>query len=540
MASSDGTRWNFADMWEAVAARQPDAPALVHGGETTSWGDLARRAGAIGTALIVAGLPHQAKVALYLANGPEYLEALFGTFTAGLVPVNTNYRYTESELAYLWRNADAEAVVFHGRFADQCATLRPDLPAVRVWIWVDDGTNPCPEWAWPYDEVVAGPAGDVRPWSRSGDDLFLIYTGGTTGRPKGVMWPQHSLFRSIERGYGTPLEPADPDALLDRLRLPGQRVVVAAPLMHGTACFFAMSRLTHGGCVITVPGAFDPVLLLDTLEAERAKGVCIVGDAFGRPIAAALASEPGRWDLTALRLIFSSGVMFSPECKAALLARAPRAVVADSLGSSESGGLGVSTTAPGERSTSGGFRVGPTTRVVDDDGRDVAPGSGEAGRLAVSGDIPVGYHGDPEKTAATFLRIDGITHVVAGDWAEVGTDGTIRLLGRGSACINTGGEKVFPEEVEEAIKRTPGVRDAVVVGLPDDRFGEVITAVIEPDPGHEVDRDAVDARVRADLAGYKAPRHLVVVRSIGRAANGKADHPRLRQVAAEAVGIPLA
>jgi acyl-CoA synthetase (AMP-forming)/AMP-acid ligase II len=469
------------------------------------------------------------------------VEALFATFKASLVPVNTNYRYTDAELAYLWRNADAEAVVFHGRFADRCAALRPDLPEVRAWIWVDDGSGPCPEWAWPYEEVASGdPGRGLRPWTRTGDDLFLLYTGGTTGSPKGVMWPQHSLFRSIERGHGTPLEPADAQVHADRLRLPGQRVVAAAPLMHGTACFFAMSRLTHGGCIVTLPGStFDPVALLDTLEAEQAKGVCIVGDAFGRPIAAALAAEPGRWDLSALRVIFSSGVMFSPECKAALLVHAPRAVVADSLGSSESGGLAVETTAAGERSRSGGFRIGPTTRVVDDDGRDVVPGSGQAGRMAISGDIPIGYYGDPEKTAATFLDLDGVVHVVAGDYAEVEVDGTIRLLGRGSVCINTGGEKVFPEEVEEAVKRTAGVRDAVVVGLPDDRFGEVVTAVVEPEPGATVDRAAIDARVRADLAGYKAPRHLVVVPTIGRAPNGKADYRRLRREAAAAVGVPL-
>lgn len=531
--------WNFADMWEAVAARQPDAPALVHDGHVRTWGELDRRATALGSALIVAGLPQQAKVALYLTNGTEYLETLFATLKAGLVPVNTNYRYTEAELGYLWSNADAEAVVFHGRFADQCDALRRDLPLVRAWIWVDDGSGPCPDWAWPYETVVAGGTdAGLRPWSRTGDDLFLLYTGGTTGQPKGVMWPQHRLFRSIEGGYGTPLEPADPDALLDTLRLPGQKVVVAAPLMHGTACFFAMSRLTHGGCIVTLPGGtFDPVRLLDVVEAERAKGLCIVGDAFGRPIAAALDAEPGRWDLSGLRLIFSSGVMFSPECKAALLAHAPRAVVADSLGSSESGGLAVETTAPGETSTSGGFRVGPTTRVVDDDGRDVVPGSGRSGRLAISGDIPIGYYGDPEKTASTFLEIDGVVHVVAGDHAEVGADGTIRLLGRGSVCINTGGEKVFPEEVEEAVKRTPGVRDAVVVGLPDARFGEVIVAVVEAEPGREVDDDEVDARVRADLAGYKAPRHLVVVPSIDRAPNGKADYRRLRQHAADALGV---
>jgi fatty-acyl-CoA synthase len=276
---------------------------------------------------------------------------------------------------------------------------------------------------------------------------------------------------------------------------------------------------------------FDPASLLDTIVDDRVKGLCIVGDAFGRPIVHALDAEPDRWDLGGLRVIFSSGVMLSPETKADLLGHAPRAMIVDSLGSSESGGLGRSLTAQGEDARGAAFKVGPTTRVVGEDGRDVVPGSGQQGRLAVRGRIPVGYYGDPVKTAETFLEIDGVVHVVAGDWAKVAADGSIQLLGRGSVCINTGGEKVFPEEVEEAVKRTTGVRDCVVVGVPDERFGEVVTAMVEADPGRDVDATAIATEVRQTLAAYKAPRHILAVDSIGRAANGKADYSRLRDEA---------
>ena len=326
----------------------------------------------------------------------------------------------------------------------------------------------------PYEEAATRrPGRTTAPWGRSGSDLYLLYTGGTTGHPKGVMWPQDTLFRMLEE-LNNRKPDETPDAAAHAAE-PGRSRARACcprpPLMHGTAMWFAMPALSQGGCVVTLSDrGFDPARLLDTIVDERVRGLCIVGDAFARPIADALDAEPDRWDLSGLRVLFSSGVMFSAATKARILAHAPSCILVDSLGSSESGGLGrtLSTADDGQgRGATAAFKIGPTTRVVDDDGADVVPGSGERGRIAVRGHIPIGYYGDPVKTAETFLTIDGVVHVVAGDWAEVDEDGTIRLLGRGSVCINTGGEKVYPEEVEEAIKAQPGVRDAVVVGVPE-------------------------------------------------------------------------
>jgi fatty-acyl-CoA synthase len=537
-----GVGWNYADVWEAAAERFPDAVAQVGAGRVTMWRELDQRADGIAAALLEAGLARQAKVAQYLYNDPAYLESVHACFKAALVPVNTNYRYTGDELAYLWDNADVEAVVFHADLVERCDELRHKLADIRLWLWVDDGTDAtCPDWAVPYEEVASTANERIRPsWGRSGDDLLLLYTGGTTGHPKGVMWPQDTLFHMLEGLNGRkPAADADATARAEALKKPGPRVLPAAPLMHGTALWFAMPALAQGGSVVTqADRKFDATRLLDTVVDDEVKGLGIVGDAFARPLVHALDAEPDRWDLSGLRVIFSSGVMFSPEAKAGFLKHAPQAVIVDSLGSSESGGLGRTQTRAGETSTtaSAAFRTGPTTRVIGEDGTDVVPGSGQKGRLATTGHIPLGYYGDPVKTAETFVQLDGTTYVVAGDWATVDTDGTIKLLGRGSVSINTGGEKVYPEEVEEALKRAAGVRDAVVVGIPDERFGEVIAAVVEPEPGATLVPADLQAEVKRTLAAYKAPRHILVVESIGRAPNGKADYARLRQAAEDQLG----
>ena len=544
-ASTVGT-WTWADLWEAVADRWPDEPAQRSAGRTFTWAQFDRRADGVARALLDAGLGPHAKVSQLLFNGPEYLEIHLACSKAGFVPVNANYRYTGGELHYLWDNADVEAVVFHGDLTDRCDEVRASLPDIRVWLWVDAGDGgTCPDWAAPY-EAVAGdpPAERVRPASgrRDGDELLLLYTGGTTGHPKGVMWPQDTLIRMLEDlNAEAPADDDTPRAWVERLAKPGPTVLPAAPLMHGTALWYALPVLSRGGCVVTLPHRrLDVPALLDAIVDEQAKGICIVGEAFARPILDAAAAEPDRWDLSGLRVIFSSGAMMRTETKEALLRLAPRAMVIDSLGSSESGALARSRSSADEGvGATGSFRVALGTRVVDDDGIDVVPGSGQVGRLAIAGRIPVGYYGDEAKTAETFLTIDGRVHVVAGDQAEVLADGTVKLLGRGSLCINTGGEKVFPEEVEEALKADPAVQDAVVVGLPDDRFGESVAALIEPRPGASVDPGALADTVRAQLAGYKVPRRFITVDSMGRAANGKADYRRLRQLAADDAGIAL-
>jgi fatty-acyl-CoA synthase len=539
MSSELSSGWNYATVWETVADAAPRAVAQRHGERRVSWGEFDARADGIAAALLHAGLRHQDKVALYLYNGPEYLQSAFGCMKVGLVPVNTNYRYQQDELHYLWDNADAAAVIFHGAFAATVEAVRARCAKVRLWLHVDDGSGACPPWAQPYEATALFRPGRAEaPWGRSGDDQILIYTGGTTGRPRGVMWRQHDLYVASN----TAGDPAQADLGHVRRRMaeavaagtPAPIGLPAAPLMHGTAYVFASSILTRGGCVATLEARqFDVAELLDTVQAAPVTDLCIVGDAFGRPIVDALDAQPQRWDLSALKAVSSSGMMWSQACKDRLIAHAPAAVLVDFLNSSEASGMGRSVSSKGRSGGPARFKLGRTAVVIDADDRPVAPGSGIAGRVAVRGNVPLGYYGDPVKTAATFPVIDGVRHAVPGDFATVEADGSITLLGRGSVSINTGGEKVFPEEVEECIKLMPLVRDAVVVGVPDDRFGETVAAVVEAVPGARVDAAAIVAHVRERLARYKTPRHVVPVESIGRGPNGKADYQALRRLAAQ-------
>ena len=526
------TGWNLADLWEVAADALPGAPAVVQGGRVTSWATFDQRADGVAAWLLSLGVQEQDKVAQYLYNGPEYLESLFAAYKAGLVPVNTNYRYGDEELRYLWDNADAVAVVFHGGFADRLEAIVPSMPKVRGWLWVDDGSGSCPEWAVPYERVAAdAPGRQVGPWGRSGDHLYLLYTGGTTGMPKGVMWRQDDLVMVIGAQLGGGL-PEHPDLDLVRsMRVgPGPVLLPACPLMHGTGALTAMGALVQGGCVALLDGrAFDAVELLDTIEREGVNAIAIVGDAFAKPILRALDADPSRWDLSSLLGITSSGVMWSEETKAGLLRHHPSMLLLDAFSSSEALGMGVSISGGDGAARTATFQLGPDAIVVTDDGRLVAPGSGETGMVGVGGRVPLGYYKDEEKSAKTFRVIDGRRYSIPGDYATVEADGTIHLLGRGSVCINTGGEKVFPEEVEEVLKRHPAVLDAVVVGVPDERWGEAITALVEPAPGQVIDDAELIGAVKSALAPYKAPKRILSVDSVERAPNGKVDYKRCRE-----------
>ena len=528
--------WNFADIWEVVAEEQPAAQALVHGDLHRTWADFDRRADGLARHLLDAGLERQQAVAQYVYNGPEYLESMFAAFKAALVPVNTNYRYTSDELLYLWDNADAGAVVFHGAFADTIEPIRDRLPKVKAWLWVDDGEGPCPEWATPYEDAASTETERVVPdWGRTGDDLNMLYTGGTTGMPKGVMWRQDDLAVKLTATLGNPL--AD-DGTVEDLRgtfgEPGPVFLPACPQMHGTGNFPGLSTLTGGGSVVTLcERTFDTTELLDTIEREGVTNMAIVGDAFAKPILRALDAEPDRWDLSSLVAIVSSGVMWSKESKQGLLRHHPGMLLLDAFSSSEALGMGSSVSGAGQAAETAKFELSPEAIVIDDLNRRVEPGSGEIGRLAVGGRQPLGYYKDPDKTAATFLAIEGGRYSCPGDFATVEADGTITLLGRGSVCINTGGEKVFPEEVEEALKTHPSVLDAVVVGIPDEKFGEAVTGVVQPRDGATVDEGAIIAHVRETLAAYKSPKRIMTVDTIGRAANGKVDYKRLKAEATE-------
>ena len=537
--------WMFADVYEAIAARTPDNPCQYFGDTVYTWREFNRRCNGLAADMIGAGLTHQSKVAAYLYNGPEYLETYVAAFKGGFAPVNTNYRYGAEEITYLFDNADAEAVVFHASFVPLVESVRGNLPKVRRWYCVDDGTNPVPSWAVDYASVVAnGADGSVKgPWGRSPDDLLLLYTGGTTGMPKGVMWRQDDLFNVIGAGGNAILQvppAADVDEIVSRLdpSKPGLVLMSACPLMHGTGQFSSLISLNMGGSVVTLPSRhLDIDEMLSTIERRRANSLIIVGQAFAGPLLENLEANPGAHDLSSLIMISSSGVMWSRENKQGLLKHIPQVVLFDSFGSSEAVGMGGSASVAGAEVETAKFMLGPSVAVFTEDGRRVVPGSGERGLVAVGGFIPVGYYKDEVKSAQTFRTFEGQRWSVPGDWAEVNTDGTLVLLGRGSVCINTGGEKVFPEEVEETLKKHPSVRDAVAVGIPDNRFGETICAVVEATPGATPDLPTLADHVKSHLAPYKAPRNLVIVDSIGRAPNGKVDYKRLKAVAFERLGV---
>jgi 3-oxocholest-4-en-26-oate---CoA ligase len=525
------TAWNFADLFETVAIAQPDAVAIHQGDVDVRYGQLLGRVDALGAGLVAHGAGLQDKVAVYLYNCPQSVETTMAALHARLVPVNTNYRYGDDELAYLWDNADCIAVVFHGSFTDRVERLRDRCPNVHTWVHVDDATSPCPTWAIPY-ESLAKPSGALALVERSGDDLLLLYTGGTTGMPKGVMWTQDALFRRLNPGG---VRRYDLDATLDEVATkvteegPGTRMLPACPLMHGTGLFSAIESLAEGGTIVLLASRhYDADEFADTIEATATELAVLVGDPFARPLLEALQRRaPER--IATLRAIISSGAMWSEEVKHGLLAINPSMLLIDAFSSSEALGMGTSVSVADAESATARFALGNGVRVLDEDGRDVAPGSGVAGRLALPGVLPLGYYKDDAKTDATFKTIDGTRYSVPGDWATVDADGAIQLLGRGSQCINTAGEKVFPEEVEEALKTHATVRDACVLGVPDPRYGEVVMAVVEPADGVEPDEATLIDHVRGLLAHYKAPRRVRVVATIGRTPSGKMDYARHRE-----------
>ena len=537
------TDWNYADVWETVADVQPEAVAVTQGDRNITWAEFERGADGVAQFLLDLGAVRQDKVALYLYNSPEYLQATFAAVKAGLVPVNTNYRYGDDELSYLWENADAIAVVFHGAFADRIEGILDRVPGVKGWLWVDDGSGPCPDWATPYEDAAKSAIGRVRgPWGRSGDDLIMLYTGGTTGMPKGVMWRQDDLFARL---IDSSVRHYPVDGGLEAVRAAveanpgGVTILPACPLMHGTGNFPSNTVLAEGGRVCLLESRrYDPVELLDTIEREKVNALVFVGDPFARPLLAALDEHPGRWDLSSLMMIISSGAMWSEPVKEGLLAHHAGMLLVDAFSSSEALGMGVSVSASGAAAKTASFTLGPDVKVLSEDGRPVEPGSDEVGVLALGGRNPIGYYKDEEKSDRTFKEIDGVRYSIPGDYAQVDADGTIHLLGRGSVCINSGGEKIFPEEVEEALKTHEAVRDAVVVGLPHPTYGEQIVAVVEVADGAPVPAEAeMIAHVKDRLASYKAPRRVRVVTTIGRAPNGKVDYKRHRAESIEELEV---
>lgn len=543
--TDDTTVWTYATIWESIAAAQPDAAAFIQGDDELSWAEFDRQADALAAWLVAAGLGQRATIAAYMPNRPEYMTSYFAGFKASLTPININYRYTSGELQYLIDNADAEAVIFDVQYAPVIEEVRATLGRVKRWVAVGTAGD-CPDWAVPWAEVIAETP-EVRPyvapWGRSNDDMLMIYTGGTTGMPKGVMWRLSDLIAKGDYGaiplLGVPRldkpEDAGPRAVAAPIK---SRSLIAPPLMHGTGMLTAMVALVAGGTVLLLPlTKFSPELLLDIAEQHKATRMTIVGEPFARPILDALDAEPDRWDVSGMLLITSSGAMWTRETKLGLIRHMPQVNLIDAYSSSEALGMGMSiTNAQGETQTAR-FEIGETCVVFTEDHRRVAPGSGEKGLLAVGGINPIGYYKDAEKTAKTFPEIEGQRWCIPGDWAIVNKDGSLEILGRGSQCINTGGEKVFPEEVEEALRRHDAVNDVAVTGLPDPRWGERICAVVELRSGADNPGDTALADwVRGQLADYKTPRDFVFVASVGRAPNGKLDYAAVKAVAIEALG----
>ena len=534
--------FHFATAWELISDLRGDAPALTCDGKTRSWREYDNRAARIAGLLDSHGLGPGAKAGLYVHNSNEYIEAQYGIFKIRGCPVNVNYRYKDEELVYLLDNADAEALFFQGCYAPMVAGIRERLPKIKLYVQIDDGTEPLLEGCVDFESSLNA-AKPMPRIERAMDDLYMLYTGGTTGMPKGVMYNNGEFcyfmaaaFLSQAQEMEAPASVEDIPRLVEHVVASGAvpRSLTACPLMHGTGMWLGcMIPLLAGGSVVTIPTlGLDPDLIWSTVAREKVTDMAIVGDAFAKPLLAALdqAKADGRpYDLGSLRQIISSGVMWSADVKNGLLGHHDMTLM-DAMGSSE-GSMGSSVATREQRPDTAKFEMGEGVKVITDDGREVVAGSGEIGKLATSGLVPIGYYKDPVKSAETFREFEGVRYSFPGDYATIEADGTIALLGRGSVCINTAGEKVFPEEVEEAVKRHPEIYDCLVVGVPDERFGERVVAVASARGNSEPGEEGVIAFTREHLAGYKLPKHVLFVPEVKRAANGKADYKWAKQTA---------
>jgi acyl-CoA synthetase (AMP-forming)/AMP-acid ligase II len=533
---------SFGTVWEAVARHLPDAVAICEPGRDYGYAEFEDRSARLAAALASAGVGPGDKVACYLYNSAAYLETVFAAFKIGAVPVNANYRYTGDELSALLADADAAALVFSGELAANVAHAARSLPLLR--LLVRKGPEPAGAGAGPdapeLDELLA--ASPPRPAEpRPGSDQLFMYTGGTTGRPKGVIWRHADLMRSMTvpvfRAFGGPWLPDSPDdagVIAATVRTAGNSPVVlpVVPLMHATGLFNAMGSMLLGGrVVIARGGGLDPRHIWETVGAKGVRTLVVAGNAVCQPLVDELsaAERSGRpHDLRSLVSVVSSGTALSDRLKRALHERAS-VTITDAIASSEGGPFAVATTTAVE-DLPARFYPAAATRVLAADGAQVAPGSGQAGVLAFGGPIPDGYYKDSAKTTATFRVIDGIRYTMPGDLAQIEPDGAIRFLGRGSGVINTGGEKVHPQEVEDALLAHPDVTDAAVVGVPDETWGERVVAVVATASSSLTSEELQDL-VRLGLAGYKVPRRVVLLPRLPRTPTGKLETAEVRRIA---------
>ena len=533
---------DFASVWETISDIIPDNDALICGEEVVSWKEYDLRSSKIATALSEAGLSSNSKAGLYLNNSNEYLICQNAIFKVGGCPINVNYRYVEEELIYLLENSDSEAVFYHACYGERIKRISNSLPNIKVWIEISDGTksqfNDCLH----YENLIA----EMNPMDRIYRDpetIYMLYTGGTTGMPKGVMYKQGEfliyLFRTLKAmGYDVP---EDLNNLTERIKEQDKdnnfiKSLVGCPLMHGTGMWLgAFLPLNLGGTVITTPNlGFDANQLWSQVEDKGVTNIVIVGDAFAKPMLNALdiAKKTGNpFDIESVRTIISSGVMWSEEVKNGLLEHHDMQLM-DTMGSTE-GGMGSSVSTRDNPPKTAKFSINPGVIILADDGETLEPGSDKVGLIGTSGLVPEGYYKDEKKSAQTFKEIDGVRYSFPGDYAKYEQDGTITLLGRGSNCINSAGEKIYPEEVEEAIKRNDEVFDCLVVGLPDEKFGQKVIAVVSLVKDADISETKLLEATREFIAGYKLPKGIIFKDVVQRAPNGKADYKWAKDIANE-------
>lgn len=531
--------FNIADMFEHVVDRAPSRTALVVGEETRTYAELEERANRLAHHLASVGVGAGDHVGVYGYNGIEWVEAMLAAFKLRAVPINVNYRYVEEELRYLFDDADLVAVVAMREFCRLIAAVAEGLPKLRHVVVIEDGSGgDCtPVDGVSLDEALAGRSAERDFAERSSDDHYVLYTGGTTGMPKGVIWRHEDVFRALGGGmdYATGEPVPEPTTLSERAAATTQPTVTLpiAPLMHGAAQWGAIGTLLAGNTVVLVR-RFDPHEVWRAVERNGVTSMSITGDAMARPLIEAFMEAEGAYDVSSLQALGSSAAIFSPSLKEQFLDLLPGVAIRDAVGASETGFNGAMAVTRDADHSDGGPRIhlGYDSVVVDDDMRPMDPVPGAVGRLARAGNVPLGYHKDPEKTAKTFFEFEARRYAVPGDYVRVEDDGSCTLLGRGSGTINSGGEKIYPEEVEAALKAHPEVYDVLVVGVPDERWGQRVAAVVQPREGSAPALETLDAHCRTRIAGYKVPRELHLVDEVVRAPSGKPDYGWAKQVAA--------
>lgn len=513
-----GFQWNFGDLLDVTAQQVPaDRPAIICGDKRILWPDFDARTNRLARHMVNSGLEPRDRIAILARNVPEYIEIAIASFKARVSSVNVNYRYTSAEIEYVLMDSGARELFYQPEFEPVVAPLRKSLPNVRFTLVDPDGT---------YGEITG--SGDAAPLDivRSGEDGYLIYTGGTTGKPKGVVW-RAADARAVQ--LESPSIKETPQSMEDHAKMVREnttphRVLPACPLMHGAGMNTSLAELVAGGTVVLLPaGPFSAQVLLDEVERCKVTRILIVGDVFARPIWEALDAEPTRWDTTSLKIMSSAGLMWSREVKSGLIKHIPQISLIDILGASEASGFGYALTTAERETPTGWFEPGPFTVIIDVDTGKIAPaGVPAVGLIGRDGPVGFGYHGDPEKTAETYRMIDGKRYAVPGDIAARETDNRLRLIGRGSQVINSGGEKIFTEEVEEALKRADGVLDAIVVGVPNEKWGRVVIALARVSDLY--DEKSARVAMLGDLAPYKIPKQIFCVPEIPRHPSGKSDY----------------